>query len=268
MTSKCLLCNNIYEKKNNKQKFCGNVKDKNSCSYKNKLLNNYKKKEKIILVKKCLVCDKELEPRYSNRTKYFLKYCIGCKPKKEKKLKITKEKKQREYKKHTCLLCPNEVTIYYSKDGTKNGYSKYCTKCFLERKWFIKKEKPKKEKQKKDYSHIVTEFIPQEKVKEYIFRPRLNLKMSDKVKYSIRTLKIEHCKWCGIELNGNNYNTNFCSEWCWEMQNPPDISHTCKHCGIVVESSVYKSGKNQGQRTGFYPKYCPDCQKFNPNNRY
>lgn len=83
----------------------------------------------------------------------------------------------------------------------------------------------------------------------------------------IQRMFIKRCTYCREILPKANftqslhyYRKGYCGAWCYEMENPPDISHVCKKCGVVVRPHYRKSG----QSSGVYPTY---CKEHNPNGR-
>lgn len=70
------------------------------------------------------------------------------------------------------------------------------------------------------------------------------------------------CKWCRVEIKYDNvekdfYEKGYCGEWCYEQDFPPDISHTCKTCGIVVSPHLRRDGNS----SGMYPAYCEEHRR-------
>lgn len=57
---------------------------------------------------------------------------------------------------------------------------------------------------------------------------------------------------------------NYCSQWCLEMENPPDISHICGIC----EKTTHPILNKRGNSSGVYPKYCKECRsRFKIQNK-
>lgn len=81
--------------------------------------------------------------------------------------------------------------------------------------------------------------------------------------------KIKRCKWCAKILRYNEEGSmckiGYCSQWCHEMEHPPEIEHVCKNCGDVV--NPYITNKTVNNRTytvstGTYPVYCKGCSPY------
>lgn len=70
---------------------------------------------------------------------------------------------------------------------------------------------------------------------------------------------IKRCNYCKCIIvetqSGNKYSLyiqGYCSYWCREIDNPPEIKHICIECGIAVMPFKRKSG----QSTGVFSKRC------------
>ncbi len=73
--------------------------------------------------------------------------------------------------------------------------------------------------------------------------------------------KIFKCQFCNIEIkpiNQYDQQKKYCSEWCKEQINPPQIKHTCITCGDVVQPFLRNRGKLIGHIAS-YPKFCDEC---------
>lgn len=275
MKAICLQCKKEYERTNNNQKYCGSIREKDSCSYKQKLARNFKKKGRILIKKFCVDCNIELQKKNG----YFLKRCESCKQKKkikvegEVEVEVEKKPTQKKNRTHTCTNCTNEVKSYVNKLGENTYvYPKYCTECFLKKVWIVKQDKkPKPIQPPKDYSHIPTEFVPQEKVKEYIFRPKQSLTPVElrKARYCTRPLKIKLCGYCRNEIRGYDFRDNWCSEWCWELDTfnePTDNKNVCNYPDC--DNLCYPFFNRNNQITG-YAKYCEEHKGYTKRwNRY
>lgn len=73
---------------------------------------------------------------------------------------------------------------------------------------------------------------------------------------------ILRCKWCSAIIYSTMtpfYEKGYCSEWCWEMENPPKLRHFCKNplCEAVI---TVKIKKKDGTSSGYFPKFCEDCK--------
>jgi hypothetical protein len=91
--------------------------------------------------------------------------------------------------------------------------------------------------------------------KDILYKPKVN--------YSFGPLEYKRCEYCRDimrqSMGESWYKKGFCSEWCYEMENPPKIEHTCKTCHKVVKPFKRYSGYNSKYyvSSGVYPKYCP-----------
>jgi hypothetical protein len=269
MKAICLQCTKEYERTNNKQKYCGSIREKDSCSYKQKLARNFKKKGRILIKKFCVDCNTELQKKNG----YFLKYCPECKQKKKVKVEIEKKPSQRKNKSHTCTNCTNEVKSYVSRTGANTYvYPKYCAECFLKKVWIIKQDKkPKTPKPPKDYSHIPTEFVPQEKVKEYIFRPKLSLTPVERRKalHCTRPLKIKSCNYCRCEIRSYDFRDKWCSEWCWELDTFNESKGPSPRCNYSSCDNICYPFYNRNGQITTYAKYCEEHKGYNRKyNKY
>ena len=82
----------------------------------------------------------------------------------------------------------------------------------------------------------------------------------------------DRCKYCRCFISEPQslsqvyqFKQGFCSKWCNEQMNPPAVKHTCKECGVVVESYKHK-GRNTPHR---YPTYCTEHRrKYNRKKGY
>lgn len=84
----------------------------------------------------------------------------------------------------------------------------------------------------------------------------------------LKNPKISRCKYCKDILPKAlfysfkpYYKLGYCSEWCWDMENPPEIKRVCKfikedgeECGLVTLPCLRKDGR----RSGMYYKYCEE----------
>lgn len=91
---------------------------------------------------------------------------------------------------------------------------------------------------------------------------------------NLQKIEIDRCKYCKTSLTDkenrriNYYQDkerknvwdfkNYCSEWCYEMEYPPEIKNVCKECGVSVEP--YQ--KRGGGSSGVYPNYCNEHKKL------
>ena len=76
-------------------------------------------------------------------------------------------------------------------------------------------------------------------------------------------LEVKPCKYCSREINTNDIDfdkrhNDYCSRWCYEIDNPIKVKHLCKECGIVVEESRTKTTNHV-----YYKAYCNEHDKRN-----
>jgi hypothetical protein len=80
-------------------------------------------------------------------------------------------------------------------------------------------------------------------------------------------LVIRRCPYCKVilkgALDGYGKTKEYCSEWCWEMENPPNI-HECTSCGMATLPIPRSNGKT----SGVYRRLCDECYKLKYGHYY
>lgn len=79
------------------------------------------------------------------------------------------------------------------------------------------------------------------------------------------------CKYCKTILTYKDkyYKLGYCSEWCYEIENPPKIVG-CGVCGIPLKPILRKhmvNGKIYINSSGVYAKYCDKHKRYGNKNK-
>lgn len=152
-----------------------------------------------------------------------------------------------------CKVCSVEKKIHLFQLRKDTGkYHSTCIKCRTEQNRITRAKKR---------VHV---FIERPKTKAWE-KADSKIYISPSAKKLLKPIVYVLCKYCRCEINKNNtprslLNKSYCSEWCWEIDNPPKIKKVCS-CGNSIAPHYYKSGKKKGQSASLYPKFCEECIK-------
>ena len=82
---------------------------------------------------------------------------------------------------------------------------------------------------------------------------------------NIKSVVIKRCNYCRTIMPIKSakdmsrytvvYKNGYCSKWCYEMDNLPEVKHICYICGMSI--APYK--RKNGYDTGIYPKNHKEC---------
>lgn len=155
----------------------------------------------------------------------------------------------------TCKKCQTEKDINEFEIRKDNGnYRHVCRQCRFDQA--VDSQRKKR----------VSTFVYREPTKEWLKadteEKRRVFRLRQEELDILQKEQFTRCEWCRNPFsrtvkNKNWYNDKYCSEWCWEIDNPPEIKHVCKVCGDVVVP--YYRGRGNQQIAG-YPKYCNGCR--------
>jgi hypothetical protein len=164
--------------------------------------------------------------------------------------------------KQKCKQCNIEKELrFFSYRKERNSYRKICKDCLAKKMRIIRNgtsefvyREPKNEWQKPDtlyislnYNKYVPSKLPIPKICSY-----------DLCKCSIINVNYKYI--VSTKLNGAT--KYYCSEWCMENDNPPEIKHICKYCDVATNPIISKRhGRIIGWRT-----LCDDCLQKKKEN--